>query len=73
MKRLPLISIFALLILTFTGAAFAQVKGKNPKSKSAAPRTVKDFYMRLPVKYFPYLESKHTTVKKSLLKSNHDK
>jgi hypothetical protein len=56
MKRLSIITFFAFLILTFAGATSAQVKGKKPKSKLTAPRTVEDFYKILPVKYFPYLE-----------------
>lgn len=45
--------------MIFAGAAqttFAQGKGKPVKKKSSEPRTVIDFYMRLPVKYFPYIE-----------------
>ncbi len=56
MKRLSIITFFAFLVLTFAGATSAQVKGKKPKSKPAAPRTVKDFYKILPVKYFSYIE-----------------
>jgi hypothetical protein len=31
-------------------------KPKTVKTKTVAPRTVTDFYMRLPAKYFPYVE-----------------
>lgn len=49
---------FVLFVLSAFGASaiFAQGKGKTARKKSVEPRTVVDFYLRLPVKYFPYIE-----------------
>lgn len=50
--------IFALLILTVAGASqmtAAQGKSRPIKKKTAAPRTAYDFYLKVPVKYFPFL------------------
>ena len=56
MKRYIFAVVF--LILTLVGAQMirAQVKGKPLKKKTVAPRTVTDFYMRLPAKYFPFFD-----------------
>lgn len=57
--RLSKLFIFALLILTLAGAQmmFAQSKGKPIKKKTTtAPRTVTDFYLLLPAKYFPFFD-----------------
>lgn len=56
--KLSKLFTFALLILTFAGAAreaTAQGKGKSVNRKTAAPRTVYDFYLKVPVRYFPFL------------------
>ena len=58
--RLSKLFIFALLILTLASAAqtsFAQGKSESPRKKlPAVPRTVTDFYLLLPAKYFPFFD-----------------
>lgn len=60
LMKLPKLFIFALLILTLAGAAqttFAQGKSRPIKKKTpAAPRTMTDFYLLLPAKYFPFFD-----------------
>ena len=52
-----ILTILFLALAGATNSTFAQKKttGK-PKSKTAAPRTVYDFYKILPAKYFPFLK-----------------
>ena len=54
MKRLQLIAIFAALILSLAAAQTISAQRKTAKPKT--PRTVTDFYMLLPSKYFPFVE-----------------
>lgn len=56
--KLSKLFIFAVLILTVAVAAnatLAQIKSKIVKKKTAEPRTVYDFYQKLPARYFPFL------------------
>ena len=64
----------AFLILTVAGAAnatFAQGKGKPVKNKNAQPRTVYDFYQKLPARYFPFL--KRLKDRRDFVESNDEK
>ena len=56
--KLSKLYVLALLIFALAGAAqtAAQKKLKPSKKKIAAPRTVYDFYQKIPANYFPFLK-----------------